>query len=123
MARGSRIEWTIRPNAQIGAKLARMEGARPAIAEMAGSHASRAEGRMKAGAPWNDRTGHARASLYGRAEGTDIELGTTNSEYGHYLELGTSKMAPRPIIKPTADETAPAYFNDAAEVVRRLMGG
>jgi HK97 gp10 family phage protein len=118
------IEWVITPSAGIGSKIARATSQmRPAINALAQSHAARGEATMKAGAPWNDQTGHARGSLYGRAEGTNVELGTTNAEYGIYLELGTSRMAPRPIIEPTAREAAPEYFEDAADLVARLLGG
>jgi hypothetical protein len=117
------VVW-IKPPSTIAKVLAQrtaaMEGA---LQGNAASHASRGEAAMKSGAPWNDRTGYARASLYGRAEGTDVVLGTTNGEYGPYLELGTSKMEPRPIIVPTAQAAAPPYFKDAAEIVRRLLGG
>ena len=117
------LVW-IRPPSAIAATLAQrtaaMEGA---LQANAASHASRGESAMKGGAPWNDQTGYARASLFGRNEGTDVVLGTSNGEYGPYLELGTSKMAPRPIIVPTAQQAAPAYFKDAADIVRRLLGG
>lgn len=115
--------WTISPSAEIGAKIGAVKNAEPAIGALASSHAARAEGQMKANAPWNDQTGFARGSLFGRSEGTDITLGTTNGDYGHYLELGTSKMAAKPIILPTAMETAPGYFDDAGKLVMRLMAG
>lgn len=117
------VTW-IKPPSDIARVLAQrtaqMEGA---LQGNAASHASRGESAMKSGAPWNDQTGFARASLYGRAEGTDVVLGTTNGEYGPYLELGTSKMAPRPIIGPTAQELAPPYFQDSAQIVTHIIGG
>jgi HK97 gp10 family phage protein len=89
------------------------------------THAKRAEGQMKARAPWNDRTGNARAGLFGQVEagGTTVTviLGGT-VDYQPYLELGTSRMAPRPIIVPVANETAAALAKDAGELVRRLFG-
>lgn len=118
------LEWVITPSAGIAREIAsRTDAMEPALNALASSHAARGESTMKAGAPWNDQTGYARGSLYGRAEGTDIELGTTNAEYGIYLELGTSRMAPRPIIQPTAQQAAPAYFKDSADLVARLLGG
>lgn len=117
------VVW-IKPPSTIARTLAQrtaqMEGALNANAQ---SHASRGQAAMVSGAPWNDRTGYARASLTGQAEGTDVVLGTTNTEYGHYLELGTSKMAARPIIEPTAREIAPDYFQSSADIVRNLLGG
>lgn len=78
---------------------------------------------MKSGAPWNDRTAHARNALYGRSEGFNIILGTTNAEYGIFLELGTVKMAARPIIVPTFESTARAYFEDAVRLIGSILGG
>lgn len=122
MARGG-VVW-ITPPSTIARTLAqRTAGMAGALEANAAAHASRGESAMKAGAPWTDRTGYARASLTGRAEGTDVVLGTTNTEYGVYLELGTSKMAARPIIEPTAREIAPTYFTTSAAIVRRLLGG
>lgn len=78
---------------------------------------------MKSGAPWTDQTGYARGALYARAEGTDIHIGTSNEEYGMFLELGTSKMAPRPIIIPTLDTVAQAYIEDAYKLTSTIMFG
>lgn len=97
------------------------------IHKLADSHASRAESAMKAGAPWNDHTEHARQGLTGTAEGADIYLFGTMF-YNPYLETGThnedgsERMAPRPIIVPTMNETAPAYFSDAGELVMAMLG-
>jgi hypothetical protein len=83
---------------------------------------------MKAGAPWNDRTTHARQGLTGKADGTDIYLFGIMF-YNPYLELGTEnedgseRMAARPIIEPTMMATAPEYFSDAGELVMALLGG
>ena len=116
------ITW-ITPPSTIAATLAqRTAGMEGALKANAASHASRGEGQMKGGAPWNDQTGAARAGLFGRAEGTAITLGGS-VHYQIYLELGTSKMAARPIIVPTANEVAPTYFTTSADIVRRLLGG
>lgn len=59
---------------------------------------------MKSNAPWNDRTGAARAGL-------DASVGITGKgsvtltakhgvPYGGFLETGTSKMSPYPVIGP-----------------------
>lgn len=120
----SGVTWRITPSAQIGAKLARAASAAPGLFEpLAESYASRGQQMMRAGAPWTDRTGHARASLDGAADGTDVVLFTTNSEYGPYLELGTSKMAARPIIVPVANELAPQYFEDCGTLAMQILGG
>lgn len=119
---GKTLVW-IKPPSDIARVLAQRTAAmEPALNALAQSHASRGESKMKAGAPWNDRTGAARGGLFGRAEGTDIILGGS-VHYQIYLELGTSKMAARPIIVPTVNEQAPEYFKDAADTVGRLLGG
>lgn len=103
--------------------MARVARIPPLLLGLAASHAGRAEGAMKAGAPWNDQTGYARGALYARAQGTNIHIGTSNDEYGLYLELGTSKMAARPIIVPVFEQTAQAYFQDVILVVQGALGG
>lgn len=120
------VRWTRSPNL-IGAEIrSRKERVRSGLVELAGSHAARAEGEMKARAPWNDRSGAARAGLFGQVtssggDAIEIVLGHTVN-YGVFLELGTSKMAARPIILPVANETAPKLAADASELVRRLFG-
>ena len=115
------LHWSPTPST-IGRELAlRVAAIEPACKELAASHASRGEAAMKAGAPWGDRTGNARQGLFGEAEGTTITLGGT-ADYQIFLEKGTSKMAPRPIIVPTAETTAAEYFADAAKVVKGILG-
>lgn len=121
---GMTLTWRPTPSAAIGQPLMRRVAAvDPALRGLAASHAARAEGMMKAGAPWQDRTGYARSALYGRAEGLDIHIGTANEEYGLYLELGTSKMAARPIIVPTLEATSAAYYRDVITIVAGVLFG
>ena len=119
------VRWVTSPGTIANAISLRSAKVQEGVGQLAHSHASRAEGRMKAEAPWNDRTGNARQGLFGEAEtsitGATITLGHT-MEYGPYLELGTSKMAPRPIVVPVSTETAMEFTEDAAELVRRLFG-
>lgn len=120
---GSRMEWVIKPSAQIGARLGAAAGrAEPAVRELAQYHAKRGEAAMKAERPWTDRTSNAVQSLFGVAEGTDIRLGGTQ-EYIPYLELGTSRMSAYSVIRPVANRTAAEYFEDAAKLVDGLLGG
>jgi malic enzyme len=115
------LHWSPNPST-IGAEIVRRAAqVKPALGELAKSHASRGEAAMKANAPWGDRTGNARQGLFGEAEGTTITLGGT-AEYQIFLEKGTSKIAPRPIIMPTAETTAAEYFADAEKVVRGILG-
>lgn len=117
------IEWVIRPSAEIGRNLNRAgAGGEAAVGEMATFHASLGETRMKTDAPWRDQTGNARGSLFGRAEGTDVVLGGT-ANYIAYLELGTTRMAAYPVIRPTIDAIASDYVEDAGEILMRLLGG
>lgn len=117
------IEWVVRPSAEIGRNLARAgAGGEAAIGEMAAFHAARGETRMKTDAPWQDQTGNARGSLFGTAEGTDVVLGGT-ANYLLWLEIGTTRMSPYPIIRPTTDAIAPEYFEDSGKVLMRLLAG
>lgn len=118
------FRWKRRPTVAIGRPLAqRAATLKVALAALAATHAARAESAMKEGAPWTDRTAYARGSLFARAEGTNIVIGTTNTEYGLFLEFGTSRMAPRPIIRPVMDETARAYMDDAIRLTQAIMFG
>jgi len=47
-------------------------------------------------------TGALRDSIYARASGFEMEFGNA-VEYGAYVELGTSRMSPRPHIRPALD--------------------
>jgi HK97 gp10 family phage protein len=119
------VRW-ITPPTIIGRNIrSRASQVQAGIATLGTTHAARGEAAMKSRAPWNDRTGNARAGLFGQAEAggnvVTVTLGHT-VHYGPYLELGTSKMAPRPIVVPVANETATELTQDAAELVRRLFG-
>lgn len=86
-------------------------------------HAAIAESEMKSRAEWTDRTTFARSSLFARPDGLTIYIGTTNEEYGLFLELGTRYMRPYPVITPQIEETGLAYWNDAVEIARSLLFG
>lgn len=106
----------------IGAKLAkRVALAQAAVEAQAKTHAARGQAAMQANAPWGDRSGEARAGLFGDAEGTTMVLGGT-VPYQPYLEVGTSRAAARPIIAPTFGEEAPAYIADAAKAIKDALG-
>lgn len=123
MAANGKVYWTITPSGSIAKRLAVIpDRAVPAIKDLAKVEAARGEAGMKQRAGWTDRTAHARNSLFGRAEETTIYLGTTNLEYGMYLEQGTRHMRAFPTIQPQANETAKVYFEGAAQLVKRSMG-
>jgi hypothetical protein len=119
------VRWIVPPTGIAAQIRVRAEGVRAGTLVLGSTHAARGEAQMKARAPWNDRTGNARQGLFGRVEagGTSltITMGGTVS-YQPYLELGTSKMAPRPIIVPVTQETAAALVKDVTALVRRLFG-
>jgi hypothetical protein len=119
-----RFEWRTTPTQAIAQPLQhRVRSYIAALRALAQTSAARAESIMKAGAPWNDITAYARGALFGRAVDTNIEIGTTNFEYGLFLELGTVNMAPRPIIVPTLDRTADQYYRDAFTLARGILIG
>lgn len=95
-----------------------------AIEEVAIDEASRGESEMKERAPWKDRSGNARNGLFGRAEregdDTVIYLGGT-MEYQPWLELGTERMRPYPIIFPVAKEVSVSYQEGAIVVIEGLL--
>jgi len=73
---------------------------------------------MRQNAPWNDRTGNARAGLGGDVQVSRSEIVFTlfhSVFYGIYLEEGTRKMAPRPIIRPTMQAAGPKIMRIMAE--------
>lgn len=74
---------------------------------------------MKAHAPWTDRTGNARQSIYARVyrgpHSATLEFGHLMA-YSIYLEV---KNAGRfAIVAPTVDHFAPEIMNDLKAVVR-----
>ena len=50
------------------------------------------------------------------------EFGPT-AEYGPYVELGTSRMAPQPYMGPAADLIAPAFEQAMAQLGQELLDG
>lgn len=65
-----------------------------------------AEGHAKKAAPVD--TGRLRNSISHAADADAAYIGT-NVEYAPYVELGTSKMAARPFLKPAATEHTAEY--------------
>jgi HK97 gp10 family phage protein len=53
----------------------------------------------------------------------DVAVGTTGPEsnYGEFLELGTSRQAPQPHMGPAADEVEPTFYA-ALEAIDPLAG-
>lgn len=76
-------------------------------------NAAEIENQEKRNAPWTDRTGNARNTIYAFSErdGDNIEIFTgIGIEYGKYLEVSNQKKFA--IIKPTVDEFLPKIKRD-----------
>ena len=93
-----------------------------AIHFLADALAQKMQGEAQNSAPWNDVTGAARQGLRGWAvkTATNVVVYLAHSvEYGPYLEMGTYKMAPRPIILPTLQANYPYVMAE----LRRILAG
>jgi hypothetical protein len=116
-----RVTWTIPPSAQLIPNLTSYERQVMEGVWMIGDlFGAKMAGEAKAGAPWNDQTGAARQGLRGDVAkaATSVIIYLIHSvHYGVYLEMGTSKMAPRPIILPTLQ----ANYGPIMDAVRALL--
>lgn len=118
-----KIRWDKPPSHMIQKVQQRSRGLQPALEVLAATYAAKGQATMQERAGWTDRTAYARSSLFGRSEGLAIYLGTTNDEYGHFLELGTSRMPAFPTISPTLVEIQYEYFRDATALAGRILFG
>lgn len=100
--------WVIAPDQQLIPNLkAYGDKVWAAIGQLADLFAARMEAAAKQNAPWTDRTGAARAGLRGftvKAAASVVLYLVHSVSYGIFLELGTRRMAPRPIIMPTLEQ-------------------
>lgn len=114
--------WTMPPSAQLVPNLGSYEQRLlAAVGALADVFAARMEAAAKAGAPWTDRTGAARQGLRGfavKAAASVVIYLVHSVFYGIYLELGTRRMAPRPIIMPVLT----AHYASIMAAVRQLIG-
>ncbi len=118
------ISWKGHTEAAAKAGRAR-ENMRRATVDLAKYHAGRGETAMKDEASWTDRTGNARGGLFGEAKatpnGAEITLGGVMA-YQKFLELGTSRSAPYPIIVPITDRTYREVSRDLKNLADRMGG-
>ena len=114
--------WTTAPSRQLIPNLRSYpERLLAAIQALGDVFAARIEAYAKLNAPWTDRTGAARQGLraFTVKEAMRVVLYLVHSvEYGKWLELGTRRMAPRPIILPALE----AHYAPIMADLRRLVG-
>lgn len=115
------VTWTIAPSAQLIPNIAEYETRiRDGLHMLADLFAAKMQGEAQDGAPWNDVTGAARGGLIGTAvkAATEVIIYLYHSvHYGPYLELGTYKMAPRPIILPVLERNYPEIMAAVRELL------
>jgi HK97 gp10 family phage protein len=66
--------------------------------------------------------GHSDARAVGRSGSLAIEIGPT-ANYGIYVEMGTSRMAPQPFMGPAADQHTPAFEQAMAQLGLEGLNG
>jgi len=87
------------------------------LATLVEYEAAQIENQSKQNAPWTDRTGNARNTIYAFVEqnGKNLELlHGIGVEYGKYLE--TSNQGKFRIIKPTIDDFTPKIKKDIIDL-------
>jgi len=87
------------------------------VIKLADYEAAQLENNAKRNAPWTDRTGNARNSIYGRTQTAKDEVEIVHGiaiDYGKYLELKNEGKFR--IIKPTVDEALPRIEKDLQNI-------
>ena len=73
----------------------------------------------KAGDAPNVDTGRLKNSIQKKSISVDsIEVGSYNTEYATYLELGTSRMEPRPFVQPALDKNRKVITKIISEALK-----
>lgn len=76
------------------------------------------EGYAKAACPVD--TGRLRNSItHALSDGGKTVTVGTNVEYGQFVELGTSRMRPRPYLRPAAQN----HVSDYVSIIKAALGG
>lgn len=65
-------------------------------------------------------TGYLRGSISSAIRGLEAEVGPT-ANYGHYVEGGTSRMAPQPYLFPALDRVAPSFEAAMGQVLTQSL--
>lgn len=112
--------WVVPPDKAFLTPLALYEAAvRESVRAIALRRAPEIANWMKDNAPWTDRTGNARQSLYTEVEdlvGVIVVHLSHGVEYGKYLEL--SNAGTYAIIGPALDHWAPILWQDVKDIMR-----
>ncbi|MBB3041220.1 HK97-gp10 family putative phage morphogenesis protein [Nocardioides soli] len=102
---------------QLAALGVRIAGAGPAVQAGARTALTRTayaiEGDAKVLCPVD--TGNLMGSISTDVDGTTAEIGPT-SDYGIYVELGTSRMAGQPFMAPAFERRVPEYVDALATI-------
>lgn len=67
-------------------------------------------------------TGNLKSSIGADIDGLLAEIGPT-ANYGLFLELGTSRMAPQPFMGPAADRREGPFEEAIAQLAEEALGG
>lgn len=116
------FRWTAHPSIVAGNVRTYSERILQGLMAIGDLFAARMEAYAKANAPWSDRSGAARQGLRSFAvkEATRVVVYlVTSVVYGRWLETGSSRMAPRPIVWPTIA----AHIAPIMAAARALVGG
>lgn len=122
MATSVRFTWISPPSVIVGNLASFEQRVIQALGQLADLFTAKLESYAKANAPWTDRTGAARQGLRAFAVKAAMQVTlylVTSVNYGIFLELGTSRMAPRPIVMPTLE----AHYGEIMAAARALIGG
>lgn len=116
---GANVTWQTSPGSMADRVASYAKKLLEAVYRLATEWATRIEAQMKANAPWVNRTGNARAGLFGRAMklavGAIIVAGHS-VKYGIYLER---KYAGRnAIVTPTLQQSYGPIFASLQQLIR-----
>jgi len=107
--------WDFSEFRAFAADLSAASGRAEALAETAvAKTAAELQGRAQSAAPVD--TGYLRGSISSDIRGLEAEIGPT-AHYGIYLEMGTSRMAPRPFLFPALDAVEPGFLAAMEQVI------
>lgn len=117
------FDWDVTPDMQLIPRLLGLQGkAILALRALFETFAAKILAYARQHAPWVDQSGDARRNLdaFVDVQGLEITIYlVTRMFYGVYLELGTWRMAPRPIIVPALE----AHYAALVAAIKALLAG